>query len=168
MAQKRENERETRVTRADIGSWISGPPQTHNSEYPGAGLGRPESGPGSVGRMGPRILALLIDWGLAMGVSWLITRDVLPWLNLVAFAVMTLVMLTIFGRTIGHWILGLQVQRLDGSPISPLDALIRTVLLLLVVPPVVMDADQRGVHDRLRGLVLTVVRGGASGRIVRK
>lgn len=62
----------------------------------------------------------------------------------------------------------MQVQRLDGTPISPLDALIRTVLLLLVIPAVVMDADQRGVHDRVRGLVLTVVRGGERGRIVRK
>ncbi len=52
------------MERKDFGSWLEGPPQLSNQEWPGKRLGRPESGPGSVARIGRRVGALFIDWGL--------------------------------------------------------------------------------------------------------
>ena len=150
-------ERPERITRQDVGSWLDGPPQLNQYDYPGQRLGRPRSGPGSIARWGRRIVALLIDWLIALALSALIFHAD-PWANLSIFVVLQLVMVSIFGRSIGHWMLGMQVQRMAGGPVNILDALVRTVLLVLVVPPFVQDPDQRGVHDRARGLVLVMVR----------
>ncbi len=52
------------------------------------------------------------------------------------------------GFTVGKRLLGLRVIRLDGKPVGLWWALVRTVLLLAVVPPLVFDSDLRGLHDR--------------------
>src|SRR5690625_7283445 len=49
--------------RASVGSWMSG--TTQRGQWPGEHLGLPESGPGSLGRLGRRIGALWIDWLVA-------------------------------------------------------------------------------------------------------
>ena len=38
--------------------------------------------------------------------------------------------------------------RLDGGMIGPGWALVRTLLLLCVIPPLMTDRDLRGLHDR--------------------
>ena len=38
--------------------------------------------------------------------------------------------------------------RLDGRPVGPLWALVRTALLLVVIPALLWDRDYRGLHDR--------------------
>jgi len=43
----------------------------------------------------------------------------------------------------------------DGGVPSPLQALIRTTLLCLVVTAVTFDENGRGLHERLSGTVLT-------------
>jgi uncharacterized RDD family membrane protein YckC len=40
------------------------------------------------------------------------------------------------------------VIRLDGRPVGLWWSLVRTVLLLAVIPPLVYDRDQRGLHDK--------------------
>jgi uncharacterized RDD family membrane protein YckC len=60
------------------------------------------------------------------------------------------------GATLGHRIFGMKIVRFaDGGAISPLQALIRTTLLVLVVTAVTYDDDGRGIHERLSGSVLT-------------
>ena len=146
-----------RISRSDIGSWISGPPQLNQYDYPGERLGRPQSGPGSVGRWGRRIAALAIDWALAMGISWLIWRGD-PWGNLIVFLIMQILMVGFFGHSFGHRIMGMQVQKLNGKPINMLDGLIRSLLVALVIPPFIQDADNRGLHDRVRGSILVRIK----------
>lgn len=146
-----------RVTRADIGSWVDGPPQLNQQDFPGQRMGRPQSGPGSIARWGRRILALCIDWAIAMGVAWLLLRGN-PWGSLIVFVVIQMIMVGFFGRGIGHWILGMQVQKLNGKPVNILDGLVRTVLVGVVIPPLIQDADQRGLHDKACKSVLVVVR----------
>jgi len=146
-----------RITRSDIGSWISGPPQHEQYAYPGERLGRPRTGPGSIARWGRRIGALAVDWGIAYGLSLLFAHGN-EWVTLSIFAVMTLLGVCLFGHSVGHRLLGMQVQRLAGGPSRPLDGVVRTVLMLLVVPPFIQDPDQRGVHDRARGTVLVKIR----------
>ena len=62
------------------------------------------------------------------------------------------------GHTVGHFALGMQVQRLDGKPAGWLTALIRQSMVMLVLPVVIMDADQRGLHDRARHTILVMIR----------
>ena len=52
------------------------------------------------------------------------------------------------GATLGHRLLGMRVETLDGTAPGFARALIRSVLLCLAIPPLVWDADQRGLHDR--------------------
>jgi len=135
------------VERKDVSSWLEGPPQLNPEAWPGQRLGRPESGPGSVARIGRRAAALCIDWFLAM-IPSLIFFQGSSLANLTFFAAMQILFVGVTGHSIGHRILGMQVQGMDGSAIRPLQGLIRALLLCLVVPPLVTDPDQRGLHDR--------------------
>ena len=44
--------------------------------------------------------------------------------------------------------------RLDGKPVGFVWALVRTLLLLAVVPPLVFDRDLRGLHDKAANTVV--------------
>lgn len=139
------------VDRRDIGSWLQGPPRP--SAYPGQNLGAPEQGPGSVARLGRRIVALVIDWGL----SYLIASAFLDSNNVALlgiFAVEQIVLLGTAGFAFGHRLLRLRLQRLDGSAPGLGRAALRTILLVLVVPALINDQNQRGLHDRAAGTVL--------------
>jgi uncharacterized RDD family membrane protein YckC len=46
------------------------------------------------------------------------------------------------------------VVRLDGRPVGLLWSLVRTLLLVLVIPALVWDRDYRGLHDRAAGTVV--------------
>jgi len=50
--------------------------------------------------------------------------------------------------TVGKRLLGIRVMRLGGRPVGFGWALVRTILLLAVVPALVTDRDLRGLHDR--------------------
>lgn len=158
-----------RLTRADLASWLSGPdsvrPLTRRDgtawEYPGQRLGLPQEGPGSVARLGRRVLALVIDWFAAL----LLVRLFLPHLDygtpassfatLGIFAAEVALFTWLAGSSFGQRLLGLQVARMDGrGKPGLLRALGRTALLCAVIPPLVWDRDQRGLHDRLVGTVL--------------
>ena len=70
--------------------------------------------------------------------------SVIPW------AIDYVVGLPLLGRTLGMYLTGLRVIRVDArAPIGPLRAFGRTVLLALLVPALMVDADLRGLHDRL-------------------
>ena len=52
------------------------------------------------------------------------------------------------GGSFGQLLLGIRVLRLDGQPLGLLRALLRTVLICLVIPPLVFKPDSgRGLHD---------------------
>ncbi|WP_427017199.1 RDD family protein [Pseudarthrobacter sp. P1] len=141
------------VDRKDIGSWLSGPDTSNISKYPGERLGRPESGHGSMARAGRRILALCIDWGLSYLIAHMLFGD-----NSMAilgiFALEQTLLVGTLGYSIGHRIAGIQVVRLDGGPAGLLAGLVRALLLCLVVPAVIGDADHRGLHDRAMKTIL--------------
>ncbi|WP_460462482.1 RDD family protein [Arthrobacter pigmenti] len=141
------------VQRRDIGSWLEGTPGGSGQRWPGERLGRPKEGPGSVARPGRRLAALLIDWLLC----YLIATGLFDgnqWAILGTFAIEQMVLIATLGYSIGQRMLAMQVQKLDGGPAGPLAAVVRTVLLCLLIPAVVFDADQRGLHDRAMGTIL--------------
>ncbi|MCK2245383.1 MULTISPECIES: RDD family protein [unclassified Crossiella] len=147
------------------GSWLSGPGSARESDpaaepgYRGERLGLPEAGLGSVAGTGRRFLALLIDWlpGALIG-NFLTTNPAVSAMAL--FALLTVVSLAAFGRTPGHWVAGIKPASLAGAGerISFGHSVLRTLLLCLVIPPLVMDVDGRGLHDHVARTVMTIAR----------
>lgn len=125
------------------------------SKWPGERLGLPEQGPRSVARVGRRLAAIIIDWALA----WAICLP-FPELNrsnvltLAVFALMQILFIPTIGGSIGHRLLGMRVVSIAGGWIGFLRPVVRTLLLVLVIPVLVWDSDQRGFHDKIAGTVL--------------
>lgn len=116
-------------------------------------MGLPESGSGSIARAGRRILAIVIDWALALLISnFLFSGN--SWATLAVFAAEQILLIGTLGYSIGHRAMGIRVVRLGGSPAGLLAALVRTLLLCLVIPAVIFDPDQRGLHDKAVKTVL--------------
>jgi uncharacterized RDD family membrane protein YckC len=95
----------------------------------------------------------MIDWTIALLISNLLFAGN-SWATLAVFAAEQILLIGTLGYSIGHRALGIQVVRLGGAPAGPLAAVVRTLLLCLVVPAVVFDPDQRGLHDKAMNTVL--------------
>lgn len=131
--------------------------------YPGQALGLPETGVGSVASMGARAGAFGIDIVLSALVAWWITAPEAPRnTSLLVWAVMTVVTVGLFGITPGQAALGIRVV-----PATPANgparsfvglwAIPRTALIFLIIPALLLDANGRGLHDRLcRTVVLRI------------
>lgn len=119
----------------------------------GAALGLPAAGPGSLASFQARAVAFLIDGVGAALLAGLFTAPDLPgnW-SLVAFATITVLTLGLVGQTPGMRLLGLRLAHpRQGERLALWRAVVRTALLCLLVPALVVDADGRGLHDRLTG-----------------
>lgn len=124
--------------------------------YPGQKLGLPAEGVGSVASMGRRIAGYAIDIVLSALVAWLITAPDAPRnTSLLVWAVMTVVTVGLFGITPGQAAVGIRVVPTGGGDFVGLWAIPRTLLIFLIVPPLLVDSNGRGLHDRLcRTIVL--------------
>jgi uncharacterized RDD family membrane protein YckC len=137
-------------------------PETR-STYPGERFGLPESGPRSVANMGRHLGALVIDWFACMLIVFAAlhprTLDsaaishLQTW-TLVVFAIETYVLTALTGLTLGKRLVRIRVARLDGKPVGFVWSLVRTLLLLTVIPPLVTDRDLRGLHDRAANTIV--------------
>ncbi len=122
-------------------------------DWPGKRLGLPESGARSIARPGRRIAALCLDWALAVVISVaFFAYD--PFATLAIFAVAQVVFLLTAAGSIGHLALGMRVVPVSGGYLGAWRPIVRTLLLCIVIPAVIWDRDQRGMHDRLAGTVL--------------
>ncbi|WP_432504661.1 RDD family protein [Kineococcus arenarius] len=126
-------------------------------QVPGVRLGLPATGRGSVPGWGRRAAGLAVDWVVAtlIGRAFLadaLGRDFAP---LVVLVVMHWLLVSTIGTTIGHALAGTAVRRTDAPvPVGFARGAVRAVLLALVVPAVVWDADRRGLHDKAAGTVV--------------
>lgn len=138
-----------------IGSWLQGPGSLtiDPDDYPGRRLGLPQTGPGSVARFGRRIAALCIDWALCLVIAYGFAGgdELAP---LAIFAVENFVLVAVAGQSAGHRALGIRVTRMDGGRPGLWRSLARAALLVLAIPALLTNRDQRGLHDRLAGTVL--------------
>ncbi len=108
--------------------------------------------------LGRRLGALFIDWiiaalsGVAVaGVSYP-PKDPKENLIITGIFIVEVALLTgLLGFSIGKRIFGLKVENVDGRPIGVGRAVIRTALVCLVIPAIVMTDDQRGLHDLAAG-----------------
>ena len=127
------------------------------SRWPGERLGLPNTGRGSVGRVGRRLAAIAIDWASAMLIALLFTpyeSVAYTWVVPLVFAVLQIVFIPTIGGSIGHRLLGMHLVPLTGGWIGLWRPVVRTLLLMIVLPAVVWDSDQRGFHDKIAGTVL--------------
>ncbi|HKB31514.1 MAG TPA: RDD family protein [Streptosporangiaceae bacterium] len=135
------------------GSWLTGVrPAGPPSRYPGERLGLPERGTGAVAGFGVRIVALFIDWALCTAIALAALHS--RWWTYAIFAVEVYLLTALTGFTVGKRLLSLRVVRLDGKPVGFGWALVRTVLLLAVIPAFIVDRDMRGLHDRAANTVV--------------
>jgi uncharacterized RDD family membrane protein YckC len=131
-----------------------------STTYPGQRLGLPEDGPGSTASWVVRFVALFIDWIGSMLVASAIagrsmwSHGAPTWVALVVFVVEAGVLTALAGGSFGQLLLRVVVVRLDRRPLGLLQALLRSVLVLLVVPPLIFNRDNRGLHDLAVGSVV--------------
>ena len=117
----------------------------------GAGLGLPSDGPGSLAGFGRRAVAYLVDALAAALIAGLVTAPQAPRLwSLLSFGLIAVVFLLLTGQTPGMRLLGLRLAHPQpGRRLAPWRAVVRTALLMVLLPALVVDADGRGLHDRL-------------------
>ena len=120
--------------------------------YPGEKFGLPKDGPRSVAGMGRRFGALLIDWFACTLIAVAAFHN--QYWTLAVFAVEDYLLTALTGLTLGKRLTGIRVARLDGRPVGFGWALVRTLLLLCVIPALVTDRDLRGLHDRAANTIV--------------
>ncbi len=125
----------------------------------GGRLGLLSTGPGSLAPTGRRLGALIVDCiasspgagVFTAGFAWHSGANALPvsW-SLIPFALDSVLGLPLLGRTLGMNLFGIRVVRVDAPRrITVLDATVRTILLVLLIPALIWDRNARGLHDRL-------------------
>lgn len=134
------------------------------NEYPGERLGLPATGPRSIARVGRRIGALAIDYLAATIIAtgfFGFDQFALPgeaglsqFAPMMVFAALQIIFIPIAGGSPGHRILGMRVVRFGGGWVGVWRPIVRTLLLVIVIPAVIWDTDQRGLHDKAAGTVL--------------
>ncbi len=105
---------------------------------------------------GKRILALIFDW-----VSAILVVQVIPngpaygtqsnsLLTLLIFAFEVTLFTWMMGSSFGQRIVGIRVRdfSIDKNP-TLLQSLFRTLLIVVLIPPLLADSEGRGLHDRL-------------------
>jgi uncharacterized RDD family membrane protein YckC len=148
------------VDRTGIGSWLQGPRAAAEAAgvdlgYPGERLGLPQHGRGSIAGWGARIVAFAIDAIMCNLIAVVILRDPV-WVTPI-FALETFLLVGTLGASAGQLLRRLRIVRLDGKPVGLWRALIRTLLVCLLIPPLIWDRDGRGLHDRAVGTVIVHV-----------
>ena len=96
----------------------------------------------------------MIDWVLSLLVSSLIRQSGLwdgpgarEWGPLIVFAIEAWVLTTLSGGSAGQLVMRVVVRRTSGAPLDAARALLRTLLICVVIPPVIYNRDQQGLHD---------------------
>lgn len=137
---------------------------TADNSYPGERLGLPQTGATSIARVGRRIGALVIDYVAATLIATAFfgyDQFALPgeagltlFAPMMVFAALQIIFIPTLGGSPGHRILGMRVVRFGGGWVGLWRPIVRTLLLVVVIPAVVWDADQRGLHDKVAGTLL--------------
>lgn len=113
---------------------------------------------------GRRVLGITIDWLAAYAITlgffagegdFLERSRGIGGTVLLVMALQYLILVTLGGSSFGHRLVGLKVVRFsDGGAVTPVQALIRTVLMVIVVTAITFDENGRGVNERLSNTVL--------------
>ena len=114
--------------------------------------------------LGRRLAAITLDWlacyaiiaALSGGIGQM-EPDRSPIILALFFGEVT-ILTALTGASLGQRVFGLRVVRFsNGEAVSPMQALLRTIFLVLVVTAVTYDENGRGIHERISGTVLARV-----------
>ena len=118
------------------------------------------SGTQPAASLGRRVLGIAIDWvaSSAIALLWLggpsaYLTDEFGFTALAIFFAEITLLTWLTGSSFGQRIAGIAVAGVAGRPSLPRIAL-RTALICLVVPAVVIDDEGRGLHDRAAGTIV--------------
>lgn len=137
--------------------------------WPGRRYGLPEDGEGAVATTGSRFAALFVDVLAGALIGALINSFVDDPSFLVrtvivdgSLVLQVILLQALTGQSLGMRLIGIRVARTAALATAPglMPAAIRTALLVLVIPAVLLDRDGRGLHDKAAGTI--VLRGSAS------
>lgn len=113
---------------------------------------------------GRRLLGITLDWFAAYAItlgffagsgSFLERSRGVGGTVLIIVAIEYLVLVALGGSSFGHRIVGLKVVRFsDGGPVTLLQAMIRTLLMLPLVTAITFDENGRGINERFSNTVL--------------
>ncbi|AIG64465.1 membrane protein [Corynebacterium atypicum] len=152
-------------------SWLDGPaipsefdPEGKQSAYPGQLLGLPKDGPRSMASVTRRAGGVFIDWIIC----WILAAftnmftDAMPstpTLCYLYFFILGFVSVLFFARTPGQAVLGMGVARIDApsQQVGLWRSAVRVLMTGTIFLAAMVDADGRGVHDRVTQTV--VIRG---------
>jgi len=112
---------------------------------------------------GRRMLGVLIDWLLCVAIAKGFFDGGLRWPEPYVTPLIFFIQYWIFaflgGATPGHRIVGLKVVRFsDGGMPTPVQALIRASLLVIIITAITFDQNGRGINERLSNTVLVKTR----------
>ena len=117
---------------------------------------------------GRRLLGITVDWlaayavtlGFFAGSGTLLERSRgAGGTVLLVLAFEYLILVSFGGASFGHRIVGLKVVRFsDGGVTTPLQALIRTALLVVIITAITFDENGRGINERFSNTVLVKTR----------
>lgn len=143
------------IERKDLGSWLDGVPG--DPEYVrGSAIGLPAEGPGSVAPVWRRLLTLGVDWGLCVAGAMLFFQyDGFAVMG--GFVLLNVLFISLFGATPGQFVLRVRVLPVAGRRPMPVRALVRTGLMLLILPAVVWNRDAQPLHDVVAGTAVVRV-----------
>lgn len=146
-------------------SWLEGPQlpsefrgASAQNEYPGQALGLAKQGPGSLASVMRRVGGIFLDWFMALFIAIIIhsfttSLGGISTIALGVFFIIGVVSVALFARTPGQAMMKMGVARVDrpGTRVGIGRCILRSFLTLLIFPPIVVDEDGRGVHDRVTG-----------------
>jgi uncharacterized RDD family membrane protein YckC len=109
---------------------------------------------------GARFLALLVDWLLCLMLAGLVARPPATGIWVYPFLIAEYgIFVGLYIQTPGMWLAKVRcVSTSDMGPIGVLRAVLRTVLMCLVVPVLIMDSYGRGLHDKAAGSIMLSAR----------
>jgi uncharacterized RDD family membrane protein YckC len=113
---------------------------------------------------GRRMLGITLDWLAAYAVSlgffagggsFLERSRGIGGTVLIVMAIEYVLLVSLGGASFGHRLVGLKVVRFsDGGTVTPLQALIRTALMVIIITAITFDENGRGINERLSNTVL--------------
>ena len=120
-----------------------GAPRGGSRGGPRGGVRREQLAP-----FGRRVGALVVDWAIAMAISYgFFGGDAMAILGV--FAAQRVLVGGLTGSSIGHRLLGLRIVHASRGRVPFLSVLVRTVLLCLVLPPLWRTVVGVPLHDDL-------------------
>ena len=130
-------------------------------DFPGARLGLPAEGRGSLATWRSRVAALLLDWAACMAIAVAFFGSAVltgggwrSWMILTVFFIQSCLLGLLAAGTFGQLVCRIAIVRVDRQPLGIARAVLRSALVCLVLPALVISVDRRGLHDLAAGTVV--------------